>query len=461
MYSWLVLGLVAAAAAAGYDYESDPDIYHDKWWGPEGMEEDTSIRPFKVEWKKKMVEDLLYRLKNRRRLTPSLKGTNYNYGLNTDTMSYWLDYWANNYNFTAREEYLNQYPQFMTDIQGLSIHFIRIVPEIPEGKYSIPLLMLHGYPGSVREYYDVLWDLTKPADNRDFVIEVVVPSLPGYGYSDATNLVGLGFAEMAFIFKNLMNRLGHEKFYVQGGDWGALIGANMATFFPEIILGYHTTMPVAATDEALTLITAGSLYPAAVVPTELTNRLYPLQNTLEYFAQDFGYLHIQAAKSDALGVCIGESPTSLLGWFLHLFSIFSRRTNGNDPMGGLEIYSRDQIIDNLMIYWDTETATTSIRLYAESFNKKTFRSGFLNAPTTVPTVAVQALGEIFYFPPAALNTKFTNLVAVDVLDDYGHFLAMEQPQLFVELVLSGLQRIMQFNKQNMDGQSESNCSTSA
>ncbi|XP_037301915.1 juvenile hormone epoxide hydrolase-like, partial [Manduca sexta] len=258
MYSWLVLGLVVAVA--GYDFKSDPEIYHDKRWGPESIKEDTSITPFKVEWKKEMVEDLLYRLNNRRPMTPPLKGTNYNYGLNTDTMSYWLDYWASNYNFTTREEYLNQYPQFLTNIQGLKIHFIWIKPEVPKGKYSIPLLMLHGYPGSVREFYDVIDDIIKPT-GRDFVVEVVIPSFPGFGYSDATNYPGLGTAEMAFIFEKLMTRLGHERFYVHGGDAGAVIGNNLATFFPEKVLGYHSTMAVATTDEALSLITAGSGVP--------------------------------------------------------------------------------------------------------------------------------------------------------------------------------------------------------
>ncbi|XP_037301101.1 juvenile hormone epoxide hydrolase-like, partial [Manduca sexta] len=380
----------------GYDFKSDPEIYHDKWWGPESIKEDTSITPFKVEWKKEMVEDLLYRLNNRRPMTPPLKGTNYNYGLNTDTMSYWLDYWASNYNFTTREEYLNQYPQFLTNIQGLKIHFIWIKPEVPKGKYSIPLLMLHGYPGSVREFYDVIDDIIKPT-GRDFVVEVVIPSFPGFGYSDATNYPGLGTAEMAFIFEKLMTRLGHERFYVHG----------------ETTVSHHR----------------GSVYPAALMSADLISRLYPLKNTLQYLAQDFGYFHIHTAKPDAIGLCVGETPTSLLGWFLHLFSIFSRRTNGDDPMGGLEIYSRDQIIDNLMIYWDTETATTSIRMYAETINLRNLRSGYFRVPTPVPTIAVQALGEIFYMPPAALNTKFTNLVAVDVLDDYGHFLALEQPKI--------------------------------
>ncbi|XP_037302019.1 juvenile hormone epoxide hydrolase-like, partial [Manduca sexta] len=159
-----------------------------------------------------MVEDLLYRLNNRRPMTPPLKGTNYNYGLNTDTMSYWLDYWASNYNFTTREEYLNQYPQFLTNIQGLK-------STLSGSNRSIPLLMLHGYPGSVREFYDVIDDIIKPT-GRDFVVEVVIPSFPGFGYSDATNYPGLGTAEMAFIFEKLMTRLGHERFYVHGETRG-------------------------------------------------------------------------------------------------------------------------------------------------------------------------------------------------------------------------------------------------
>ncbi|XP_037299031.1 juvenile hormone epoxide hydrolase-like [Manduca sexta] len=231
---------------------------------------------------------------------------------------------------------------------------------------------------------------------------------------------------MAFIMKNLMERLGYDKFYVQGGDWGGIICSIMATFFPDIILGYHTNF--------------------ALVPAELVSRLYPLQ----FYVQEFGYFHIQAAKPDAIGLCVGKSPASIMAWFLHLFSISTGSASRDDPKGGLNMFTPEQLIDNIMLYWVPEKVTTSIRIYAETFTFRNLDMEYISAPTPVPTVVLQALREVFYFPPAALNTKFTNLVAVDVLDDYGHFLAMEAPKVFVDKVISGLQKIIDFNKNELN-----------
>ncbi|XP_030032922.2 juvenile hormone epoxide hydrolase isoform X1 [Manduca sexta] len=450
MHSWLVLGLVVAAAAAGYDYRSQPDLYYDTWWGPEGKEEDTTIRPFRIEWDKKDIDDLVYRLKNRREFVPSLDDSAYRYGVNTHTFGFWLDYWANDYNFTAREQYLNQYPQFKTDIQGLGIHFIWIKPEVPEGKINIPVLMLHGFPGSVREFYDAIKEIQKATENKNFVLELIIPSLPGFGYSDYSNKEGLGAAEMAFIYKNLMNRLGHEKYFMQGGDWGSLITANMATFFPDEIIGYHNNMGVALTDAAFSMMSIASLNPSSIMSCDVVNRLYPLKNTFEQLTRDSGYFHVHATKPDTLGISVSDSPTALMAWLFQQVSICTRKANYDDPEGGLHRYRPEQLLDNLMFYWMPNKGPTSFRIYSNTFNLRNYHLGYLNVTTTVPTVVVQASDEIFYMPPSMLKTKFSNLLAVDVLNDYGHFLAFEVPDVFASNFVSAVQRILAFNNQNMN-----------
>lgn len=180
------------------------------------------------------MEDLKQRLRNSK-LSPPLQGVDFEYGINTDQLQKVIDYWANEYDWRKREQFLNAVPQFRTQIFGLNIHFIRVKPDakLVGNKKVLPLLLLHGWPGSVREFYDVFPLLTTPRKEYDFVFEVVAPSLPGYGFSDAATVPGMNTAQVAKIMKKLMNRLGFEKFYVQGGDWGFGIGSNLVTLNPE------------------------------------------------------------------------------------------------------------------------------------------------------------------------------------------------------------------------------------
>lgn len=180
------------------------------------------------------LDDLKQRLRNTR-LSPPLQGVNMEYGMNTEALRPIIEYWANEYDWRKREKFLNSVPQFRTQIAGLNIHFIRVKPDpqLIGTKKVLPLLLLHGWPGSVREFYRVFPLLTSPRKGYDFVFEVIAPSLPGFGFSDAATVPGLNGAQVAKIMKQLMNRLGYEKFYLQGGDWGYLIGNNLVTLYPD------------------------------------------------------------------------------------------------------------------------------------------------------------------------------------------------------------------------------------
>lgn len=180
-----------------------------------------------MEYLKRRLRDSVY--------APPLKGVNFTYGFNTDHLQKIVNYWLNDYNWNEREKLLNAVPQFRTRISGLNIHFIHLKPHanVLKQKRVLPLLLLHGWPGSVKEFYKVLPLLVSPQSEYDFVFEVVVPSLPGYGFSEAATKPGLDTAHIALIMKKLMNRIGFTKFYVQGGDWGSIIGTDMITFYPE------------------------------------------------------------------------------------------------------------------------------------------------------------------------------------------------------------------------------------
>lgn len=180
--------------------------------------------------------DLEDRLKRASRLTAPLEGIGFQYGFNTNFLKTVQDYWLNTYNWRKQEAYLNSFPQFKTKIGGLDIHFVHVKPKGAQNqkKKVLPLLLLHGWPGSFVEFTKIIPLLTKESESDDFVFEIVAPSLPGYGFSDGAKKPGLGPAEMGVIFDRLMKRLGHGSvYYIQGGDWGSLIGTAMATLFPH------------------------------------------------------------------------------------------------------------------------------------------------------------------------------------------------------------------------------------
>lgn len=166
-------------------------------------------------------------------LTPPLEHQGFQYGFNTNYLKDVITHWRKKYNWKEREVFLNKFPQYKTMINGLDLHFIRVTPKNAVGKKVVPLLLLHGWPGSVREFYELIPLLTTPRDDADFVFDVVAPSLPGYGFSQGAAKTGLGNIQMAVVMNNLMKRIGFDKYYIQGGDWGAIISSNMGVLYPK------------------------------------------------------------------------------------------------------------------------------------------------------------------------------------------------------------------------------------
>nr|XP_034825845.1 juvenile hormone epoxide hydrolase-like [Maniola hyperantus] len=438
---WLFL----SAQTPGFPPQLDPN----EWWGPMELrgKTDASIKPFQVRFGQEMIRDLKERLKNHREVIPPLEGVGFEYGFNSKQLDPWVKYWAEDYKFQEREKFFNKFPQFKTNIQGLDVHFIRVKPQVPAGVATVPLLLMHGWPGSVREFYEAISLLTKKADGYDFVFEVIVPSLPGYGFSDAAVRPGLGAAQMAVVFKNLMNRLGHKQYYIQGGDWGAIIGSSMATMFQNEVLGYHSNMLAVQNGWSLFKTMIGALFPSLVVEPHLTDRMYPLSRHFAYILEEFGYLHLQATKPDTVGVALSDSPSGLLAYILEKFSSWTRFEHRSLKDGGLSYaFSKEQLIDNLMVYWSTNTITTSMRLYAENMSNKNRALGIDGYTTTVPTWALQAKNELTYQPPNILSTKFSNLLGATVLDHGGHFAAFELPEVFTKDVFKAVKAFKEFHK---------------
>ncbi|XP_013138406.1 PREDICTED: juvenile hormone epoxide hydrolase-like [Papilio polytes] len=455
--SKVLFGLLAVVAAYicwsifSTGSSQPPRLDPEEWWGPKELKgkQDTSIRPYQVKFTDEMIKDLRHRLKNHRPLVPPLEGIAFQYGFNSKAIEPWLKYWAEEYPFKEREAFLNKYPHFKTNIQGLDIHFIRVKPQVPAGVEVVPLLLMHGWPGSVREFYEAIPLLTKQQPDYNFAFEVIVPSLPGYGFSDAPVRPGVAPGQIAVIFKNLMNRLGFKKFYIQGGDWGSAIASALATLYPNEILGHHTNFPMVQNKQAVYKTILGSFFPSLVVESHLASRMYPLSSLFSYLLEETGYAHIQGTKPDTVGVGLTDSPSGLLAYILEKFSTWTNVEHKLKPDGGLEFrFTKDKLIDNLMIYWTSNCITTSMRIYSEEMSIKNRQLDLNSYITPVPTWAFQTKSEMIYQPPSILKTKYINLLGATVLEDGGHFLALELPQIFVNDVFKAVKIFKNWHNQN-------------
>lgn len=245
------------------------------------------------------MDDLRHRLENAREFVAPLLGAKQEYGLNSTLLKEIVDYWKTDYKWSEREAYLNKYPQFTLKVQGLNLHYVHIKPEVKPEEKILPIMLLHGWPTTPRDFYELIPHLIKPIDGVAF--EVVAPSLPGYGFSEGTRRMGLGPAHTAVIMKNLMQRLGFSKFYLQGGDWGSVVASYISILYPENILGLHLNMTTVLTPIANLKLFVGSYFPRLVVDEENQKRLYPLGRLFRLLMNEMGYMHIQATKPDTIG----------------------------------------------------------------------------------------------------------------------------------------------------------------
>ncbi|RZC42038.1 juvenile hormone epoxide hydrolase-like protein, partial [Asbolus verrucosus] len=393
-----------------------------------------------------VLKDLQQRLTNARTFVPPLEGIQQQYGINTKLLNNIVDYWRTKYNWREREKFLNQFPQYTVSVQGLRLHYLHVKPKTQQGFQVLPLLLLHGWPGSVREFYEIIPYLTTPTPGRNFVFEVIAPSLPGYGFSEAAVRPGLGAVEMAVVFKNFMKRLGYEQYYLQGGDWGAIIAQHMAVLFPDQILGVHSNMCFANTFLSNVKIFLGSFYPPLIVPKEFEHKLYPLSNFFSTILLEMGYMHLQATKPDTVGVGLNDSPVGLAAYILEKFSTWTNPEWKNLEDGGLtKKFTYTNLLDNIMIYWVTGSITTSVRLYSETFNKAQMSIGIEKIPVKVPSACAKFAHELAYSPSTVLKEKYHNLVHESDFTDGGHFAAFEVPKVLADDIYLAAEKILAAN----------------
>ncbi|XP_075986143.1 juvenile hormone epoxide hydrolase-like [Anticarsia gemmatalis] len=393
------------------------------------------------------IEDLKQRINSTRKPTPPLQGINFEYGYNTDNLDRWLSHWANDYDFDARAALVDEFDHYITCVQGLNIHYVKVTPKV-EGKCKVvPVLLIHGFPDTFLTYLPSAPYLTRGCVDG-VALELIIPSVPGFGLSGGATKPGFSNVEVARVLKNLMNQLGYEKFYVQSGDCVHL-GSTMATKFPEAVLGLHTNYAFTYNPLAFAAWVAGDIDNSLVVNSRLADRMFPLWDHLKYFITESGYLHMAATKPDTLGLMVNSSPAGLVALCVNVASYGHRHGYVHKHNGGLEdTFPLDLLLDHINVYWMTGSMTTALRLFAETFNTNNYNEGSFKESTNVPTYVMQAKHEVLYQSPLQLKIKYPNLLKTEVLDDYGHFVAVEQPELFAESVINAIVEFEEWHQNN-------------
>ncbi|XP_055672234.1 epoxide hydrolase 1-like isoform X2 [Falco peregrinus] len=426
------------------------------WWGsderPLKGKEDESIRPFKIETSDKEIEDLHRRLEQAR-YTPQLEGAAFHYGFNSSYLQKVVAYWRNQFDWRKQVEILNKYPHFRTTIEGIDIHFIHVKPSyVPHGRAVQPLLMVHGWPGSFYEFYKIIPLLTEPAEHGlnegDMVFEVICPSIPGYGFSEAPHQKGFDSKATARIFHKLMNRLGFKEYYLQGGDWGSRITTNMAQMLPQSVKGLHLNLIFAGRQGLRRMISVmlGAYIPWLVGFTrEDVRRMYPfIQKNIHELLRESGYLHIQATKPDTAGCGLNDSPVGLAAYILEKFSTWTDKSFLHKDDGGLESkYTLDELLTNVMIYWVTSSIVSSMRFYKENISKDPGLTGDARFAVYVPTGIAAFPQELVHTPRVWAKEVFKNIITYSYMPRGGHFAAFEEPKLLAQDIMHFVRKVEQ------------------
>jgi pimeloyl-ACP methyl ester carboxylesterase len=374
----------------------------------------SELTPFRVEVADEDLRDLRERLRRTRWPEAETVG-DWSQGVPLDYLRELCAYWADGYDWRATEARLNRLPQFRTPIEGLGIHFVHLRSPHPD---ALPLLLTHGWPGSVVEFLKVIGPLTDPTAHggeAGDAFHVVCPSLPGYGFSDRPAEPGWNVERIAGAWVQLMERLGYRRYGAQGGDWGTSVSTIMAQQHPERLVGIHLTPPLAPPDPATF--------------NDLTERERAALAALEHAAEwESGYSQEHATRPQTIGYALVDSPVALCAWIIEKFWAWT------DHPGRLEdVLSRDELLDNLMLYWLPGTGASSARLYWESIRRvNQWISGQVTDTVAVPTGCSIFPKELQRPSRRWVARRFLDIRYWNELDRGGHFAAFEQPELFVD-----------------------------
>ncbi len=389
---------------------------------------DAQIRPFRVDIPEEKLTDLRRRIAATR--WPEKEPVDdQSQGAQLAKVQELVGYWATDYDWRRLEAKLNALPQFITEIDGLDIHFIHV--RSPHAN-ALPLIMTHGWPGSVLEFVKVLGPLSDPESDgaaAEDAFDVVVPSMPGFGFSARPQATGWNPERIAGAWVELMRRLGYGRYVSQGGDWGALVTDVMGRHAPGGLLGIHVTTLLGAIErpptpnmqttvppEVAKALKNGEPAPAGLSAEETI----AYEGAKDFAARGSGFRAVNSTRPQTIGYSLADSPAGLAAWFYEKFAAWTD-TDG-EPERAL---TRDEMLDDITLYWLTDTAASSARIYWEDSAHKT-KAGEVSIPAAVSRFP----GEIIPVPRSWAERAYPNLVYFNKLEKGGHFAAWEQPELF-------------------------------
>ncbi len=379
----------------------------------------TEIRPFRVE----IPDEALTDLRNRVAATrwPDRETvTDQSQGVPLAKLQELVRYWGSDYDWRKAEATLNSLPQFKTEIDGLDIHFLHV--RSPHSD-ALPLIMTHGWPGSVLELLKVVGPLTDPTAHggrAEDAFHLVLPSMPGYGFSGKPRTSGWDPDHIARAWPELMARLGYQHYVSQGGDWGAVISDKMASQAPPGLIAIHINMPATVPQDVARALADGDPAPAGLTDAEKT----AFDQLAKLYAKGSGYSAMMVTRPQTLGYGLADSPAGLAAWFYDKFADWTY--TGGEPEREL---TKDEMLDDISLYWLTNTATSSAQLYWEN-NANNFNAVDISLPAAVTVFP----GEIYRAPRSWAESSYHNLIYFHEADKGGHFAAWEQPGVFAQEV---------------------------
>lgn len=380
-------------------------------------------QPFKMNVPDAVLADLQERLASTR-WPDEIPGSAWDYGSNLDYMKELVDYWRTGFDWRAQERAINAFPQYRATVDGFGIHFIH---ERGKGPNPIPLIITHGWPSSIAEMLKIIPLLTDPAshgaDPADS-FDVVVPSAPGFGFSDRPTRRGMHYWRIADLWGELMTEvLGYQRFAAQAGDWGATVTSRLGVAYPGRVIGIHLSSPAAG---AQPYLGAGS--------RELTDAEHKFAEELERWVQsEGGYMHMHMTKPQTLAYGLNDSPAGLAAWIVEKFRTWS------DCGGDVESrFTKDELLTNVTIYWVTQTINSSMRLYYEGMRTHWIlgRGQWIHVPCFAALFPKEIIN-----PPREWAERTLNVQRWTEMPRGGHFAAWEEPELLAEDLRASFRRL--------------------
>jgi pimeloyl-ACP methyl ester carboxylesterase len=394
------------------------------------MAETAQIRPFQIDVPAAAITDLRSRVAAMRWPSRELVDDR-SQGVQLATVQELARYWTTEYDWSSCQARLNALPQFTTNIDGVDVHLIHVRSPHPD---ALPLLMTHGWPGSVVELLEVVGPLTDPpahGGSASDAFDLVLPSLPGYGFSSAPTELGWSPSRTAMAWAELMNRLGYTRYVAQGGDVGASITDAMGRQSPAGLVGIHINLLVAGL--------GGGTH-----PSDTDEERAALEQLATFRASGFGYFLEQATRPQTIGYALLDSPVALAAWMLDhdtdSYYKISRAFLDKEPVGNL---TRDHVLDNITVYWLTGTGASAARSYWESgrAQAQAAASGQQPPPVPIPVGFTQFPDEIFRAPRSWVEQAYSNVAYFNKAERGGHFAAWEEPEVFTTEVRAAFRHL--------------------